>query len=378
MRTMARRHMPTLLRMLCLFAATVSAVVHAGCGGAPAGPAKTAPFEVPTRHVLYGFGQDGSLYRGDFNGKHWVRLQTHDFGTVNATISPDHRWVIYGGDKDLEYRKLIGSPDAEELWLFDAQTQKSRRIMARPFASMVSVHTAFSPDGRHAVTFSDYDDRTPIPSLSGLYRIDLAEGNAKYIGFSRTDTHAKTRLFGSPAWSRDGRLFLLYIPDDGDFKYASVDPMTGRAIKVSGRYDRKRYEHEFLAHGKAIPMLEARSPPSRYLMAHARSPNGARQADLDDRFRITIASRSKRDGSASRSAIAQGRYDDCEGLTIGILGWLGDDYLVYRNDGDFFVHEARTNRSRPLDFGPLDSMNFFWTEERSAPPPRKASPQGRH
>lgn len=378
MRTMARRHMPILLRVLCLVAATVSAVVHAGCGGDPARPAKTAPFEVPTRHVLYGFGQDGSLYRGDFNGKHWTRLQTHDFSTVDATISPDHRWVIYGGDKDLEYDKLIGSPDAEELWLFDVQTLKSRRIMARPFASMISVHTAFSPDGRYAVTFSDYDHRTPIPSLSGLYRIDLVEGTAKYIGFSRTDTHAKTDLFGSPAWSRDGRLFLLYRPDDGDFKYANVDPMTGRATKVPGRYDRKRYEHEFLADGKVIPMLEERRLPSRYLMAHARSPYGAWQAELDDRFRITLASRSKRDGTASRNVIAQGRYDECEGITIGILGWLDDDYLLYRNDGIFFVHEARTNRSRPLDFGPLDSMNFFMTEERSAPPPRKASPQGRH
>lgn len=364
-RTPANRIVKSLLLAFGIAAGAAGTTAHAGCGGEDAHPATAVSFDVPARHALYGFGRDGSLYHGDFNGARWTSIQTHDLQGINASVSADHRWVLYGGDRNLPYDKLIGNPDAEELWLFDVRAQKSRRILAGPFASMISIKSAFSPDGRQAVTFSNYDDRTPTPSLSGLYRIDLAGGDAKHVGFSAADVGAKTSLFGSVAWSRDGRLFLFYRPDYGDFSYANVDPKTGRATRVQGRYDRKRYEHDYFAGGKKVPLLEERSLPSRYSMTHASSPNGTKQADIDHRFRLVIRSREKHGGTTSGGVIATGRYDDCEGPTIGIVGWIDEDYLVYRNDGVFFVHDANQGRSRPIDFGPVDPMSFFWVSEEA-------------
>lgn len=341
-------------------AATIAKEEDAGCGGTSAPDRPSAVIDVPDRHVLFGFSQNGTLYRGSFNGGPWTVIQSHDWNDVNGAISPDGRWVVYGGDLQKPYEELIGNPDAEELWLFDVQTQRSRRILQRPFASMIAVNAVFSPDNRRAAVFSSFDDRTAQDRRSGLFLIDLVEGSTKSLGFSQQSVPGKGDIHGSPSWSTDGRLYLLYGKEDG-FQYTKVDPSTGRSEPVTGRYVRERHEHEFIVSGQPVNIQDNRDFPSRYMHAALASPDGTRNARIDDEYRLNL------DATGASHVVAEGRYDECEGVTIGLTGWLDNDHFIYRNKGRFHVHQTTTGRSRPIDFGPVDGMNFFWSSEAPMP-----------
>ena len=43
--------------------------------------------------------------------------------------------------------------------------------------------------------------------------------------------------------------------------------------------------------------------------------------------------------------VVAGRYDNCEGVTVGITGWVdGDKYLVYRHENRQFIFDPVTKR----------------------------------
>lgn len=49
------------------------------------------------------------------------------------------------------------------------------------------------------------------------------------------------------------------------------------------------------------------------------------------------------------------------GVTIRIIGWLNDGrYLVYSLNQLPYIVDTTTLKQRPVDFGPIDLMNYFW------------------
>ncbi|MEQ1511707.1 MAG: hypothetical protein ABL934_03400 [Lysobacteraceae bacterium] len=335
------------------FAIDLSDSVKAtGCGESPPA-AESKSFELASGQSLYGFDRKGTFYRGDFNGSSWHVIQSHSLQGINATISPDGRWVAYGGDKNLPYEQLIGDKRAEELWLFDRETGQTRLILQRPFASLMTVKASFSPDSRRLVTFSDYDERTPNDLESGLYLFDLHSGTARHLGYSHTPSTGGEESYGNPSWAVDGRLFLYYRGDST--RYLLVDAETGASTDVEGRYDERRHDHEFIENGKPIVMLKQHSTQSRLMISTLDSPDGSSRARIDENRRLWIEANGHPD-----MLVAKGGYNDCEGQTIGILGWLQGDHLVYANAHAYFVFDIRRRQSRRLDLGPVDASNFFW------------------
>lgn len=328
-----------------------------GCGGSSKTARTPHQFEVPNNHTLYGFSENGTLYRGTFNGGPWKKIQPHEFEGVDAQISPDGRWIAYGGDLAREFSDLIGNPNANELWLFDTRTQRSRRIMQRPFASMITVNTVFSPDSRYAATFASFDSRTPDDQRSGLFLTDLTEGTTSALGFSQQSIPGKGEVYGSPSWSRDRHIYLLYRKD-GDFEYTSIDPSNGRSHRISGRYIEDEIRHEFIENGKAVSIQDERDLPSRYSLQSLASPGGTNKAEINAGYELTLST-----PDAARIKIDEGRYDMCEGIMIGIVGWLDEDYLLYKKEGEYFVYQMTSGHSRRIDLGPLDPMNIFWGTE---------------
>jgi hypothetical protein len=57
---------------------------------------------------------------------------------------------------------------------------------------------------------------------------------------------------------------------------------------------------------------------------------------------------------------ATGRYDECEGVTIGIHGWVEDRYLLYSIGQVPYVFDAQSGRQALLFDEEARLPLFFW------------------
>jgi hypothetical protein len=94
--------------------------------------------------------------------------------------------------------------------------------------------------------------------------------------------------------------------------------------------------------------------PSHRGDAPQQSPNQARLAQVDRDQRLHVIDR------RGKRLVATGSYNDCEGSTMRIAGWLDSRYLVYAISNESYIYDAELGRSKKLfKVGDVVSA-YFW------------------
>ncbi len=104
------------------------------------------------------------------------------------------------------------------------------------------------------------------------------------------------------------------------------------------------YRHRFFADGVE---LEAHEPPPVPLHAgyeQRLSRTGRWYATITGKHELRVSEKVGRSHE-----VDMGRYDNCEGVTIRINGWIDDEHLVYESNHSTYVYSA-ADRSKSLLF----------------------------
>jgi hypothetical protein len=280
---------------------------------------------IRTETPLFVLDNKGRLYRAGFDRRPWKLVSDHGLRgrQPDVEVSNGGRWLLYG-------EANLGSiPEPRRHWLFDTHTGRDRPV---PEGS----DPALSPDGRMltrdtkgAVELVDVMTLAvraiPFPTgLAGYYDVDWSVDGDLLL------------------WSgNDPRRTWVYLPGSGRF-----EPIEGGFEKGIGTVYRRN--------GAAIELLDTTSSANSLLWQELDSPDGKATVRVDDNYRLVVQV-----GSKSPRTVAQGRYDDCLGITIGVLGWLdGHAYLVYSVDEVDYVYGVASGRSARL-FGEEDDVAAY-------------------
>ncbi len=322
----------------------------AGCGTSaalahPQSLAEKSPsLAVRTSVPLYRFDTEGDLYKGSFDGRPWKLVSKHRFrnpGGLEVRLSSDGRWVAYGND------------DVDQLWLYDTLTGSDRKLLDRWNSA------AFSPDGKWIALFSDSDSprrRGIRDPKNGLYLIETNGGTVKFRGapmaFDRKIGWARLE------WSRDGKILLANDGGSRRSSYYLFDPLRTGFVAIGGSYDNKNYRYEFTINGSAIAQQEQRGMQSLQGYMPSTSPDGLYRAEISQAdYRLTLH------GPGRESRVLDiGSYNDCEGVSMRILGWLeGSKYLVFANGRHSLIAETATGRKAEIPLPWPDPVrSYFW------------------
>ena len=324
------------------------------CGSKTTEPAPTQ-FNVDAGESLYGFSTNGNLYRSDFNGVAPQLLAKHQFGSeVNFIRSPDKRWIAYSGSLGLTYEASHNNLKADQLWLYDTKTDSKRLILERTAWSLIGVKAGFSPDSKWLATTSDLDSRHPSDKTPGIFVIDVLTGKRVHLGYPRGITPGKD-VYSGIEWSRDGIRLLLHIIEQGSKRsYYSINPKTRVFQQISGSYPKNSSAPVFQLWNQKIELLEKYRPQSR--RGYGKLSYGETKAHIDEQHRLVVT-----DSSGKSRVVAKGSYEQCEGITIRIQGWISKGrYLVYSVSGKSYILDLGTFRQKLLVLGPISEMNYFW------------------
>lgn len=328
-----------------------------GCG-APPRKTNIERFDVRTTTALYGFSESGSFYRAEFNGTKSKRLAAHTFdGSVHFTRSADGRLLAYSGSLKRGYRENLGNHTTDQLWLYDLATGRNELVLESPAWSLAGVKASFSPDARWLATTVDPDSRHPKFKRHGLVLIDTQSGRRKHLGYP-PGTDKANGVFSDAVWQKTGGNVLFTVGTARKRRYFSVNPASGEFTQIEGYYDRTKYEHVYVSHGKSLAQQTEYSPQSRlgYSASRTTGRSGSWEATIDGQYRLWL-----RGGSGPRKLLGSGAYEQCAGVTIAIKGWIGNgDYLIYSISEVPYIADTKTLRRKPLKLGPIGVLNYFW------------------
>jgi len=211
----------------------------------------------------------------------------------------------------------------------------------------------FSPDGKSIVLFSNFDSRNPDVEGMGIYLIDAESGAARHLGMPPQSKLSPTELFGSVYWAADrSTLYLFMVHPTVESYRVRLD---GHFEPVEGDYKRYAMKAEFRLNGQLVALFDPPNLQSRRGWSAQASSDGKFKADID---MVTHELRVIDSGGNPRH-VATGGYNQCEGITIDIKGWVGH-FLVYSVGNEHFLFDAERGRSRRLfaDWYPGD--DYFW------------------
>lgn len=334
------------------FLAAIS--LDAGCGKRELSQVRPVPLS--TMHSgtpLYVMEGAGRLIKLDLNSGKTTILSDHGFHSApTLRASADGRWLSYSGE--------LKTGNKQQYWLFDRSNNSERLVYEHP--AWGGGIPAFSPDGRYLAIGANYDSRWDSASRAGLFVFDTA--TARLISVKLPVTMSVKETWASPAWSQDGETLLILARDmsgDAGFIYLGFHPASGHIDKLSGQYDSQAYRHDFKRGATVIPVADDSVPRSEIAHESAWSPGGQWHAYFDQRqdsqpYRLVIA-----DKAGVVKPVAVGHYNQCEGYTLDITGWLDERHLVYRSGMmRFYVFDTATGTTAHLAGDDDTLVSFTW------------------
>lgn len=324
-----------------------------GCGQAEAPQSLLdASSLVKTNTPLYWVDDQGRLLVGGFDGRSFRVLHQRPFeGRPSLYVSPDWRWLLYGG--------WMQGMRTEELWLFDTRTEKVTKVFEAPVFGLGI--PAFSPDGRTVAIYKNYDDRWSTPQATGLYVIDTERGQTEFIGPIEGSALSPTNMRGDTEWSAKGDMVVFTAggrvagETTDTLEFHAFSPATKKFRRIDGHVDFKARKTEFSENGVTIPTLEQTSPRARVMYYERASPDGSLLARVNEKYELVVT-------GAGRNSVTidSGDYNMCEGITILIVDWLDQNkYLVYYLNSTFYIAEPATGRKAAL-IVPGASVDLAW------------------
>ena len=331
-----------------------STSMDAACGQHASGDArKVALASMRSKTPLYVIDHAGRLVKLDLASGTTTTLSDHRFDSMpSLRASADGRWLSYSG-------VLEGGGKTQD-WLYDRRSGSERLVYEHP--AWGGGIPAFSPDSRYLAISASYDKRWESTSGAGLFLFDTA--TARLLRVTLPTKVPVRDAWTATDWSQDGKLLLILVRGklpESQFSYVGYAPASGRIETLSGHYDPRAHRHHFKRGAQRIPAAEERSPKSDGAPSSARSPGGTWRAYFEQRqdtrpYRLVVANK-----AGVSMPVAAGSYNQCEGYTLHISGWLDERHLVYRNGMmKFLIFDAETGNTADLLGDDNAPLSFTW------------------
>ncbi len=322
----------------------------AGCGKhESSGVRAVALAAIRSKTPLYVMKNSGRLLKVELSSGTTTVLSDRGFYMM-PTLRPsgDGRWLSYSG--------VLKSAKKTQYWLFDRSSNTERLVYEHP--AWGGGIPSFSPDSRYLAISASYDSRWDSDSSAGLFLFDTA--TSRLLTITLPARTVSRRAWVSTDWSQDGKALLIMVKSPmNEFSYFLYRPANRKIEAISGQYNSKEHRHDFSSRTRAIPAAEELVPRSDLGQQSAWSPSRKWHAYFDQgQENLTYRLFAKNKEQVIK-AVAFGRYDQCEGRTLVISGWLDDRHLVYRISMAYFIFDVETGSTADL-FGDDDMPSFTW------------------
>jgi hypothetical protein len=259
------------------------------------------------------------------------------------------------------YSGNLKTRQVEQLWVFDTVSGRDRLLLEGP-AYSIGV-PMISGDGLRLAVVLKARTESQLKGV-GLYEFELASGRNLFPGWppeSRFPIGTHSYLF--PAWTADGRLLMSIIGDGLGGKrtreHWRFDAASREFARIDGRYNEKTHKDDFKIDNRWMAMARQAWIPGRRGSAEQASSGGTFIARIDKQHRLEIQH------GKTRQIAAIGSYNDCEGETLRLNGWVdGDRYLVFTLGSRAYLHDPRTGKTAPLFRSRPEGTEFFWGPPR--------------
>lgn len=352
---MWRRHASVIVAASLAGHALASATsMDAACGQHASGDVrKVALASMRSKTPLYVIDHAGRLVKIDLGSGKSTTLSDHRFDSMpTLRASADGRWLTYSG--------VLESGGKTQYWLYGRRSGSERLVYEHPAWGGDS--PGFSPDSRYLAISASYDTRWDSTSGAGLFLFDTA--TARLLSVTLPTKIPLRDAWTATDWSQDGKLLLILMRGklpESQFSYVGYSPASGKFEILSGQYDSQAYRHHFKRGAQGISAAEVRRPKSDEAPSSARSPGGKWRAYFEQRqdgrpYQLVVANKA---GVSKRVAV--GSYNQCEGYTLNISGWLDERHLVYRNGMmKFLIFDAETGNTADLLGDDNAPLSFTW------------------
>jgi dipeptidyl aminopeptidase/acylaminoacyl peptidase len=335
--------------LVCLAWPAMAFAQVSGCGSSATAITSDAASPLPvTDQSLFVLDSQGHLHRAGFDQRAWKQISTADFSPQHVSLkrSADSRYAIL-------YGRSATSPQLQ-YWLYDTKSERNLRILVRP--EWGHADPVFSPDGKYVAIFSRDDTRNASHKGVGLYLIETASGRPSFLGPPADSQLPATDVNVSSWWRSDGNAVLLAFRGASIDEYYEVPVASGRYGRIGGRPPSDGQPFRFFRDVSEIPVADKVRTQYSARPHHSASPDARLQADIDAQgvLRMVVPGKPAR-------VVATGAYNECEGQTIGILGWVeGHRYLIFINAGVSYVYNTASGTTTPLFRNGEEVQNFFW------------------
>lgn len=324
-----------------------------GCGQAQSAVTGEVPLtKMSSATPLYVMESSGRLVRLELRNQRRTILSDHGFYMMPSLVpSGDNRWLSYDG--------VLKGADKTQYWLYDRHKHTDQLLFEHP--AWGGGIPSFSPDSRYLVISAGYDSRWPDAGRAGVYLFDTTTKRLDAVQLPALKADRKAWV--SADWSGDGKELLILVRNPTakeGFDYFSYRLANRKIEALSGRYVRSASRHEFFRGARAIPAAEELRPRGDLSARSAWSAGRNWHAHIDQRpdslpYQLMITSK-----EGVSKAIATGHYEQCEGNTLHITGWLDERHLSYRKSMTYYIFDVQTGTTAELFSEDSMPLRFTW------------------